>query len=84
MPDREDPPTRSAGTSPLKLYPDDETIERLTEAAVYERRSLVLQAEVELRRAVGLPDAEPAWRSAVRRRGYRRRPVQPTERGAGR
>ncbi len=39
----------------LKLNLDTETLERLIERAVQERRPIVWQAEVELRRALGLP-----------------------------
>ena len=39
----------------LKLDLDQETYERLVEEAVAERRPIVWQAEVTLRRAVGLP-----------------------------
>jgi hypothetical protein len=39
----------------LKLDVDRETFERLVEAAVRERRPVVMQAEVILRQALGLP-----------------------------
>ena len=39
----------------LKLDLDTEMLERLVERAVQERRPIVWQAEVELRRALGLP-----------------------------
>lgn len=40
----------------LKLQPDPETQKRLIEAAVAERRPIVMQAEILLRRALGLPE----------------------------
>jgi hypothetical protein len=39
----------------LKIEPDTETYERLARQADAERRPIVWQAEVELRRALGLP-----------------------------
>jgi hypothetical protein len=39
----------------LKIEPDGETYERLVEQAAAERRPIVWQAEVTLRRALGLP-----------------------------
>jgi len=39
----------------LKLEVDSETYDRLVEEAVLERRPVVWQAEVAIRRAVGLP-----------------------------
>ena len=40
----------------IKFQPDPETQRRIIEAAVKERRPVRLQAEILLRRAVGLPD----------------------------
>lgn len=39
----------------VKLHVDEETYARLADQAVVERRPIVWQAEVALRRAVGLP-----------------------------
>ena len=50
----------------LKLEVDSETYDRLVEQAVAERRPVVWQAEIAIRRALGLPfpyGTEPAIRS---------------------
>lgn len=44
----------------LKLDVDAETYQRLVDAAVSERRPIVWQAEVTLRRALGLTFPDPA------------------------
>lgn len=44
----------------LRLRLDDETSERLSEAATVERRPLAMQAEVLIRRALKLPKPRPA------------------------
>jgi hypothetical protein len=51
----------------LRLDIDADTYTRLVERAVAERRPINWQAEVELRRAVGLPFPESAKSSGARR-----------------
>lgn len=51
----------------LKLDLDTETTERLIDAAITERRPLPLQAEVILRRALGLSFPAPREQDATER-----------------
>jgi hypothetical protein len=51
---------REGRMAQLKLDVDAETYQRLVEDAVAERRPIDWQAEVTLRRALGLPFPEPA------------------------
>ncbi len=55
----------------IRLDIDTETAERLVEAAVAERRPIAMQAEVLLRRALGLPDErwEPTEAQCAREEG---------------
>jgi hypothetical protein len=45
----------------LTIVLDLETSARLAEAAVIENRPMNMQAEILVRRAVGLPDPRPDW-----------------------
>lgn len=45
----------------IKLDLDDDTANRLIESAVAEWRPPTHQADVLLRRALGLPDRRPTW-----------------------